>query len=434
MKYTKYLTILLSFTIFSQMFYTQNYTLASETYTQINIGSSLSEELEEVQKKLEENRKKQAEYEQLLKKEQSNSTSYSNEITVLEGQINLLNKQIEEKRLVIQQLNLQIEILTKDIENLQIEIQIAEDQIAQLEEETDGRLLNMYITQKENSSTSTVMFNSQGPSVLVKNDTYRQALQQDTNDKLEILEGTRKQLERDKIKLEEDKITVSKNKVQLDEEKIALDQKKAQADSQRQTYIAKLQESKDRANQYDKILSVLPEEEQELMERYNQLKNALLSRKEVVSGVPVKAGTFIGVEGNTGYSYGAHLHFGVSEDGVIKNPCNYLPSGAYGDCGGNGTLSKPLPGAILTSGFRTKSRPSHNAIDLSTGGAGTVVAAHDGYVYYFFESCAGAPVCNGGGAIAAKVCETDKCSSGISTVYYHLKCTAEPKGTGFSCK
>jgi hypothetical protein len=434
MKLSKQFTIILCFTLISSIILPHAFSFQHETSFPNAIGSSLSEELEKVQRQLDENRRKQTEYATLIKKEQGNTQTYNTEISILENQINLLNNQIEEKRLIIQELTLQIEILTKDIENLEIEIEIAIDQIEKLENETDGRLLNMYMNQKENSSTSTTMFNSQGPSVLVKADTYRQAFQQDTNEKLEILEGTRRQLDRDKIKLEEDKITVSRNKTQVDEEKIALDQKKVQADSQRKTYIAKLQESKDRVNQYDKILTVLPQEERDLIEKYNQLKNALLSRSELVSGIPIKAGTFIGVEGNTGFSYGSHLHFGVSEDGVIKNPCNFLPSGAYGDCGGNGKLVKPLAGAVLTSGFRTRSRPTHNAIDLSTGGAGSVVSAHDGYVYYFFESCAGAPVCNGGGAIAAKVCESDKCSSGISTVYYHLKCTAEPKGTGFSCQ
>lgn len=398
-----------------------------------NIGSSVKQELEKVKKQLEENRKQQEYYKSQIEKEKTNKDSYNSEVGRLENQINLLNQEIAEKELIIQQLELEIEILTEEIARLEEEIKIAQEEIAKLEEETDSRLVNMYLDQKQNATTSSQMFLSNGPSTLVKTDSYRKAIQQDTNDKLEALQVTRKKLEKDKVQLEEDKITIDKNRKQLEDEKITLDRKKSESAAQRNLYIQKIQESENQLNKFDKIMAVLPAEEMKLVAKIDQLQTAALNRSEVENGLPITKGTFLGIEGNTGYSYGAHLHFGVSDNGVIVNPCSYLPGGAYGSCGGNGKVGVPLQGAVLTSGFRTKSRPSHNAIDVSSGGGGNVVAAHDGYVYFFFEPCPSwAPVCNYGGAIAAKVCEVDGCGSGLKTIYYHLSCTAE-KGSSRSC-
>ena len=44
----------------------------------------------------------------------------------------------------------------------------------------------------------------------------------------------------------------------------------------------------------------------------------------VVPGDQVARGQNIGLVGNTGNSFGAHLHFQVEVDGVAVNPLNYL--------------------------------------------------------------------------------------------------------------
>lgn len=49
-----------------------------------------------------------------------------------------------------------------------------------------------------------------------------------------------------------------------------------------------------------------------------------LAERKVKSGDKVKAGDVIGVEGNTGYSFGSHLHFEIRKNGVSVNPCTYL--------------------------------------------------------------------------------------------------------------
>jgi len=49
-----------------------------------------------------------------------------------------------------------------------------------------------------------------------------------------------------------------------------------------------------------------------------------LSQRLVKAGDVVKAGDPIGIEGNTGYSFGSHLHFEVRKNGQSVSPCPYL--------------------------------------------------------------------------------------------------------------
>ena len=156
-----------------------------------------------------------------------------------------------------------------------------------------------------------------------------------------------------------------------------------------------------------------------------------MASTEAGNGVFVKAGTFIGIEGTTGNSTGVHLDFRVFVNGSYRNPCDYLPYNLYPGNGddncdhkGNGQFVAPLsPAGRLTSGYTPWYRPGHYAIDIASGtGHGNVIAAHDGYVYYYNDG-------GSGWGIHVKVCSVRNCSTGLTTGYNHLACTAEPRGT-----
>jgi len=52
--------------------------------------------------------------------------------------------------------------------------------------------------------------------------------------------------------------------------------------------------------------------------------NLHLSGLNVKVGYPVIAGTKIGNCGNTGRSFGSHLHFEIRKNGICQDPMNYL--------------------------------------------------------------------------------------------------------------
>lgn len=59
-----------------------------------------------------------------------------------------------------------------------------------------------------------------------------------------------------------------------------------------------------------------------------------LSQRLVTPGRRVRAGDHLGIEGNTGYSFGSHCHFEVRENGVSINPAPFIDAlnivGVYG--------------------------------------------------------------------------------------------------------
>lgn len=49
-----------------------------------------------------------------------------------------------------------------------------------------------------------------------------------------------------------------------------------------------------------------------------------MAERKVEVGQAVKAGDIVGIEGNTGYSFGSHCHFEVRKNGVSVDPTPYL--------------------------------------------------------------------------------------------------------------
>jgi peptidoglycan hydrolase CwlO-like protein len=383
------------------------------------------QDLEKVQKQLEEIRKKKTDINKQIEQSKNEQNQITRELSELKGKFDLLMNQINEIELIIEELQLQIQILNTQITDTEDQIVTSEKEIEQLEEETDERLRQMYIKQKTFSGLN-LIFSSEVKS-LVKINLYQTSIQQETNELLKKLANKKIELQQKKSKLQTDKLAVQRDEAQVVEQKIALEKGKADLDAQRDIYYRKKSElSRNIKNQED-ILKLLTDEEKKALAEQTRIEQVIFdSIKQVPSGNYVTKGTIIGRQGLTGYTTGYHLHFAVQVNGSYINPCNRLVANSI--CGSaSGDLSWPMSGSYGMSrgyGWSSWSNSFHYALDLAHSIYNApIYAAHDGYLYRGFEPCNKSnPLCKAGGANYVVICQNaSNCNSGIKSMYWHLE-------------
>lgn len=390
------------------------------------------EKLDEIQKQIAELRKQQQDLNQNLSNQKGLSSKYGSEIVTLNGEIQKLQLQVQEKQLVIDEYNLKISLLESQIADTEEHIKITEANIEKLQEETDARLQDMYLDIKSFDNSINMVFAQDSGSDFIKDEMYREAIQEETNEKLDKLALEKDNLEKDKEKLKQDKIQVETDKSLLEEEQKALQSNQTDLDQKKNKYESLKRQSDTAAAAMELEYSTLSDQEKKLQAELELLKQRISnSIGQITTGQYVLAGTIIGYEGSTGVSTGNHLHFGVEYNGSTTNPCSLLPgkqlANAYCGTSSPKIAEWPMHGTPwLTSGYRTPSRPTHNAIDVSSGGSAPIYAAHDGWIKYGNDgACSwyrGYYPCHGAGANYAIICQ-DKanCAHGLKTLYWHLK-------------
>lgn len=389
----------------------------------VSVEASLQSDLDEIQKKLQEIQKKKNSVQTEINNEKNKQNQYERELYRLKNEIDLLTIQIEEKQLTVEELRLKIQLLEEEIENSINEITSAENSIAELQKETDSRLIDMYISQKTNSSLD-LFFSPYGTDI-IKLDLYQTSIQQETNDMLTELNKKKEALAKQKAKLEEDKIQVQRDEVQIEEETIAMEKAKTDLDSQRAVYYRKRNESLAKIDQNSDTLNLLTQEEQMALAEQRRLEQIIFdSINAIPSGSYVTKGTVIGQQGCTGYCTGPHLHFAIKVNGSYQNPCSQLPAGYLPGCGiSNSSLNFPMTGSyVLTSGYGWRWGSFHYGIDVANYNASApIYATHNGYMFSGFEPCSGS-ICKNGGANYRIICENrTNCNQGLKTMYWHLR-------------
>jgi len=383
--------------------------------------SDLMNQLEQIEKKLAEVRKYKQNLQGAIGSENAKLIQYGTEIANLSQEINIKIASIQELELDIQRLNLEIELMNYQIEQTTASIQGKEKNIAELEEKVTKTLTDMYLNSKSYSYVY-MLFDPLNNDTFIKNDLYSKAIQEDTQSNLMKLKTEREQLEQDKIKLNNDKIKLEKDKTLIDEQKIALEKEKTKLDQQKAYLNNKVKASLNAQQQYQLAYENSSAEEQKLLGQQTYLQQQILAQIGTIpSGSYIYAGTILGHEGNTGLSLGPHLHFGVAYNGAIQNPCNFLNCPARTDA----QLKWPIsPAGTITSGYGQRAYDFHAAIDISTGGNGYILAAHNGWIVYGTQPCWDLSWvrCNGGFAKYAIICENrTNCNIGYKTMYWHLQ-------------
>ena len=390
------------------------------------VKASLTDDLAAVQKQLAAIQSQKNSIQNDISSQKTLSNQYLTEVNNLKNQINLLDTQIQEKQLTIDELGLQIQIMDQQIQDTQSQIDQTTDNINVLQDQTDNRLVDVYISQKTYSTLNYVF--SDGKKDIIKLSVYQKAMQDQTNSLLTQLAGLKSQLADKQYTLELNRESVASDQASIETEKESILKAQADLDQQRALYQNKMSQSLAYIGSAQNYLNSVTLQEQKIEAQEQTLEAEVFNQiQNVATGSFVVVGQVIGRQGCTGICTGPHLHFGVKVNGNYVNPCTQLPLNVLGGCGTlNPTLSWPMGGSfVMTSPYGPRWGSFHYAIDIANYVSDAYIkAAQSGWVKYGFEACSikTNSLCKNGGANYAVICQNkDNCNSGITTLYWHLR-------------
>jgi len=341
----------------------------------------------------------------------------------LSNQIDIMNKQIQITELRIGDTNEKIDELGEDIDYTSLKVATLEKEILI---STKRLLERMNAVQKVGKMEAWQIFlTSTNAEQFITRLKYLKIVQLNDHKMLYSAEQARVTYEQEKAILEEKQ------------------QEQEELSNELENYTNKLEQDK---KSKDQLLQVTKNSEKEYQKRLSdalrELRQIQAAAKVLISEEPkdVKKGDAIGLMGSTGYSFGAHLHFGVygissldqynyysghvNPSDVLENrsvnwstDCSSDPSGNSNT--GNGSYSWPMStsGLYITQGYGHtcysdvyyKGQP-HPAYDMYNSSNIVVTAAQDGKAYFCRN-------CTGDGANGVFIFHSD----GKMTLYWHLQ-------------
>jgi len=388
-------------------------------------AATAQERLEELQRALDKIKNERSNLQSQLNANTYTISGYNSQVSKLQGEAALYQKDIDALVIEIEQLETTISDLNAQIETKLSEISESEIVVSDLDTKSNNRIRNNYMNFRMygNTDPGTSVFIINDINKFFKESQYKEIIQQDTNDMLVKLAVLKQELSDKKIELETALIQVEKDREIIDIKKLDLDKKKEDVQGKLDAYYAEVGRLQANNNQNQSTINSLNDSEMKLSAKAELIKQEIMV-SAVSSGQYVLAGTIVGFQGCTGYCFGEHLHFSTYYNGVPVNPCSQIQPA--GGCGANGNpLQAPVRGSVsFNSGFgwRLFDNAFHDGIDVTGFPLGSAIyAAHDGYVTRgldcYHKNLGYTNTC----ANYVRISQNNGSNSGYVTGYWHLR-------------
>lgn len=312
----------------------------------------------------------------------------------LSSQIDGLNKQIATTELQVTTTEAKLDRLNNDIASVSGKIDLIEESLAHVSDVLANRIVKTYIAGRDDPVL--YLLSSADFGDLWQRLDYLQLAQKHDKNLMLQMAQTRKNYNDQKGLLEDKKKEIETLSIQLKAYQVQLNR-------QNQEKQSLLSITKNDESRYQELLANA------------QREIASVNASQYSGKKDVKKGDIVGLMGNTGFSTGAHLHFGVynlSENQAgsfnyvsgtnnpldyLKNQSMYVDSGACYDKSGQNNIGGggwdwPMNGPHISQCYGKTpfsfvyANGLHEGLDMYNNGDTTVRAVDDGVAYFYRDS------------------------------------------------